>query len=483
MPQNPANPDAAPRASAQRAPSRAAWVAVLALAAAFTLVLSQLAWRRYANFHFTQDGANFNHMLWRTAHGDFLPSYLYGKCHLGDHASLFLIPLAGLYALAPTMRWLLVLQALALGAAAVPFFLIARRLLGRDIPAVAASAAFLLHPGVASQAVNQVHEIQFVLVFFLAAFYCMETRRFGWFALFCALAATGKETVPLTLAMLGVYAFVLRRGRRWVIFPLAFSAAWLALTLGVLMPALWGGGYRHVQHFAGYGASGGEIASTLLTRPGLVWRCVAMPHKATYLFDLLLPCGLVLPLLGPAAMLALPDLAVNLLATEPALAVAQWHYSVFISASLCLAALQAIQWISRRLPARRRAAGIAVLVGLWACATALSLPVWEGVRDTREPPDAALRRQVLQQIPADAGVLAPQTLVASLVERRLILTPEQPWADWSKVDFIIVDEADACYKPKMRQSVAAALADGGFRLIWRKGSWSIYRRPAAHAPR
>jgi len=449
---------------------------------AYVLCFGHAAYVRFLNFHFSQDGANFNHMLWRTVHGDFLPSYLYGKCHLGDHASFFLVMLVPIYALAPSMRTLLYTQSAFIGLAAIPFFLIARRALRSETAALAAAVAWLFHPGVVSQNLNQVHEVQFVIGFLLAAFYCFQTRRFRWFVVFSVLAAAGKETVPLTVFMFGAYALIRRRPLKWVLFPTLFSVLYLVLVVGVLMPALWGGGYRHVHHFSGYGRTLPEILGTMLFHPRVTFAIVAARCKAVYALEVLGPAGLVLPLMGSAIVLAVPDFVINVLASEPALAVVEWHYSVIVATFVSVAAAQAIGGVASSPDARGPGLRLAGLMGLWLALTAAGQASWRNVADSRPPRDWQAREAVLARIPDDpnVSVLAPQSLVARLTERYTILTTEQGWADLAAADYIIVDEGDPRRPMGDRLRVHDAVARGGHRLVWRSAAWRLYSK-ADHA--
>ena len=463
-------------ATPQRA--RGARIALVALCVVYAVGWSSVARVRFRNFHFTSDALNFNHMLWRTAHGDFLPSCLYGRCHLADHASFFLVALAPIYALYPHMGWLLFLQAAALASAAWPMWLIARRCLGGEWAALAAAAAFLFSPGIVSQTLNQVHETQFVCVFVLFAFYFFDVGRFRPFVLCCLAATMGKETVPLTLFMFGPYAALRRRKARWVAFPVVFAALYLAVVVGLILPAAWGSGdYRHSQHFGAYGSGMREIGWTMLTRPGLVWGISTEPQKLVYLRETLQPFAFVLALGGGAALMALPDFVVNVTASQPALAVVAWHYSVLIAAFLCVATVQTIARLTRRVgPRHRRGVEFGLLL-VWLAATALSANSWAFVAETRAPPDWEARRRVLRLIPADprVSVVAPPSLAASLSERYRVVNFERRNVDFATFDYIVVNRKEL-KDPKAVARLRAALYQGRHELVLRDGDWLVYKR-------
>ena len=312
------------------------------IVAFFTLA----ALKTYYCTHSADDTAIFNNLFWSTLHGRLFYNYSVDRNHLADHASFFLFLILPIYALVPGVATLLLLQTLSIGSAGIPFFLIARRWV-RPWPGLILTAAFLLHPAVVSQNVNQIHDTPFALPFLLWAFWFLERKEFRKFLLFFLLASIVKETVLATLLLFGVYAAIRGLRRKWAWFPPIYAVAFGATYLLVVFMTT--GGWRGASYFGGYGNTPQEIARTFLFHPGQVLTEVFRPFKWVYLHDLLQPCGWVMPFISPICILALPEVLTNLIGTSPILAVIWCHYS----------------WWRGHSSALRRRRGSAVSQGGW----------------------------------------------------------------------------------------------------------------------
>jgi uncharacterized membrane protein len=113
-------------------------------------------------------------LLWHTAEGRMFESSLEGRSHLGVHASFIYLILVPLYVLAPRPETILVAQAVLLALAALPLFLLARRLLESNAAALLVSVLYLLHPAVQGAGFYDFHELAFAPVLFFAAAYALE---------------------------------------------------------------------------------------------------------------------------------------------------------------------------------------------------------------------------------------------------------------------------------------------------------------------
>jgi len=91
------------------------------------------------------DLAIFSQAVDRLLHGSLFSS-IRGMSWLGDHASLNLIILAPLYAIARSPLTLLVVQSVALAVAAILAYRLAARELGDRRAGIVLAAAYLLHP-------------------------------------------------------------------------------------------------------------------------------------------------------------------------------------------------------------------------------------------------------------------------------------------------------------------------------------------------
>ena len=340
-------------------------------------------------------------------------------CYFGDHASYVLLLLMPVYWIFPSVVTLLFLQSLFITAAGIPMFLIARRVLSDGFAALCIAAAFLFFPTVASQHVNQIHDTQFIIVFLLFAFYFYYTEQFNWFAAFAVLSCLGKENVPLTVIMFGVYAALQRRHWKWILAPVAIGAAAMALAFKVVMPHLRGARpYRSFAYFGPLGDTPLEVIKTAVTRPGIFFPTLLSPQNIMFFIQLVQPLAWVLPFLSLPVIFTLPDLSVNLLADNVSLKIIRWHYNLTVTAFLFVAAIFSVKklsaWLGRRYGEARYAAGFGILL---LCLSTSHWFLWFDLNDYTSPPQQEALEEALALVPRDASVLVPQTMLAHVAGR------------------------------------------------------------------
>jgi len=139
-------------------------------AAAYVLALGLLALAKYATFHATfEDLGIENQVLWLLSHGG-IPEYYssgFASIYPLQYQKPILFLVLPFYALYPHPETLLVIGTFALGGAAVPLFLTARRWLQRESYALVVVFAYLVYFPVASANLFDFHyEDLFPLAFF-----------------------------------------------------------------------------------------------------------------------------------------------------------------------------------------------------------------------------------------------------------------------------------------------------------------------------
>ena len=198
-------------------------------------------------------------------------------------------------------------------AGALPLFALARHKQLGDWLGLVFAVAFLLNPAVQAANWLEFHPVTLAPTFLMAAFYFLVTGRTGWFALFAALAAGCKEEIGLSVFMLGLYAWLAVKRPRLGLVTMILGLGWsLLAVLGI--QTFFAGGNIHWGRYAYLGETVTEKLLTLLTRPDLVWAQLQQAQVARYFFELLLPVGFTALLAPEVLLLALPSLAINLLA-------------------------------------------------------------------------------------------------------------------------------------------------------------------------
>ena len=286
---------------------------------AYAVGFSLLTIVRYAAFEARAlDMGNLNQAIWNTAHGNWfhLTNQPGTVNRLSLHVEPILLPIALLYRLAPIPQTLLVLQAVIVALGALPLAALARHKLGSPWAGLAFGLVFLLNPSIQAANWLEFHPVTLVPTFILAAFYFLVVGRIGWFACFAVLAASCKEEIGLLVFMLGAYAALVLGRHRAGVITMCLSLGWsLWAVLG--MQHLFADGNIHWGRYDYLGDSPAGMVQGLLTRPDVVWAQLQAADAVGYLLRLLWPTAF-LALFDPlVALLALPSLAINLLADFP----------------------------------------------------------------------------------------------------------------------------------------------------------------------
>jgi len=344
------------------------FIILIMLIAVFAIFFSVLSIQQHRAFLTNGlDLGNVDQALWNTAQGRFLQFTIMApvESRLALHVEpilLFFVPFYWLNLGRPEL--LLIVQATVVALGAWPLYQIALIHLAPSLSPTPNSplsiinyqlliipAAYLLLPTLQSAVLFDFHAVTMAPTFLLFAFLALERKQNGRFLLFAVLAMACKEDMPLTVAMLGLYAGLAQRRWRLAGLTMAISAVWFGLAFFVIQPRFASGGNIQLDRYAWLGDDPLSMLTTALTNPRLVfdhlWTEVNLPG---YLFNLFLPTAF-LALLSPLTLIPmLPTLAVNLLSDNPfTWRLEDFHYGAPLAPFLFIAAIYGI----RRLAAWR----------------------------------------------------------------------------------------------------------------------------------
>ena len=411
--------------------------------------------------------------VWSTAHGHPLRvTTLAGAqaSRLGAHVDPLLVVFAPLWRIWPSVDGLLVVQAIGIALGALPVFWLARKHLASERAGVAFALAYLLYPATTWLTVNEFHPVAFSTPALLFGVWFLDEGRLEPFAVCAVIAALSKEEIGLVVAALGIW-FALARRR-----PLAGAviagagAAWTAIAVALVMPHFGKGGSAFEGRYSEVGGSPRGIAHTALHDPGLLAR-VAFDHAGThYLIDLVLPLA-ALCLLSPLALVAVPELALNLLSATRTQSSIHFHYTAGEIAPLVAAAVLG----AARVRARWRVpvAAIVLTAALIGNYRLGAIPLWHelpggaGLQATAGNVSAhdRIAARALKLIPGGVVVSSTNSLGAHLSARRRILSfPLVEDATW-----IAADETQPGYADRIAPLPTAA------ELLWlrRNPAWRL----------
>ena len=463
------------------------------------LATTALAIRKYLVFAYVgQDLAYFGQIMHTTLHGhlfwgSLLQDLIYSRPVSTDFAGhnspvmFFFVPF---YALFPSPITLLVLRNLVLIACAVPVFLLARR---RVSPATAWlwAAAFLLAPAILYQSVFDFYPLTFVALPLLFTLYFYLQRRYTAFCACLGMSLLVREDLVFFVFGLGLLALLHRRSARWIFVPLAAATAWAVLSFLVVLPAaLHGATYVTDTCFSHLGHAPSAMIRNVVFHPR---ENILVHGNIVYLKTLLTPTALVLSFASPVSLLALPYVAINLLAGAGRCitTVIFAQYSVIPAALLFAGSLLSLTGRGRfarfgSLGLRIQSAAPLLLIAL-GCASLVFVTDKAQLDDFREPAWGREAHQVLRIIPPGASVAAPRYMLPHLANRDCLYQTHRLLQYHSAVyEYLIIDtdwthiNAASDYRIQYEEVERQAASDPGLQLIYSSPRYRVYRNPALH---
>ena len=484
-------------AGGTRGLGRVALAGVLLGSVLYAVYFSLLTLQAHENGHTrSYDLGIFANLMWNLAQGDLTlfssPAMGPTGSHFGRHATLLAYPLAPVYALYPRPETLLVLQAVLLGAAALPLYLFARRGLGPGA-ALFVAIAYLAYPPLHGANLYDFHFLTLAPLFVFLVAHALASDRPRLLGVAVVLCLALREEMGLVLAALGLWQLATpgreRRGAvlvgvglgafvalKLVAMPLAGEGTSFAFLYGSLMPPGEGG----LQ----------GVVRTLLSNPFFVLPTLLTGEKLLYAMLLFTPL-VFLPFRRPVGLcFALPGFLFTLLVPgyPPVVSIA-FQYTAFWTPLLLVAAalqLQDTAWPDLPGPeaARRRRSwifGIA-LSGL-LCSYQFGAILQRntaggGFHDpypfettARDLARREAREELLALLPEEVPVAASEGLVPHLTDRRYVYTLRYGVHDARYVAIALESQAPA------DETMLQRLNDSGeFAVAARNEHFALLRR-------
>lgn len=436
---------------------------------------------RYRFYHASaMDFGFFDQVVWNTSRGRPFATSFTPYNFLGQHFEPVLLLFAGLYRLTPRPEWLLLVQELAYGGAALALYALARRRLERPWLAALVAAAFLLSPSLSDALFFDYHsEVLAPLLVFAGLAALLGGRRRAGLALLLSTLLL-KEDAALILIGLAVPLWLWRE-RRLARLLAVVGVAWVVLVVGLLMPALRGGDSDLEARYAylGEGVGAGGIAGGLLRHPvRAAEHAVSRPALDGAIFALA-PLG-GLALLAPGwAVAALPDALLQFLSTHRTQQQLRLQYGVEVLPLLLVATVEGLRRVERVARERSRPRLISAAALLLGASVLVSAAWYSPLRwgdevRTRDPQHRAAIADALRQIPPDAAVSAQSGLAPHLSHRQLIWE----FPRLGSAEYVVVDLDGVVARPDVAgfSQAVAALPSEGYRLIWAERGLRVYRR-------
>ena len=404
-------------------------LALIILAIFYCAIFTQLAWESHAGMRtHRSDLGQIDQAVWNSSRGRWLEQTDNGfvATRLTDHVEPILVLISPIFWLWDDVRALLLLQAAAAALGVFPLYALALRQFSRYLTvaewlqvwrrepllqqarplAFALGVAYLLAPQLQSALLTEFHAAPLAVPLILWAFWAVDARRWGQFAVAALLVAAVKEEMALLAAGLGLWAIwrawweeresqrrgasdweqsagaqrskknaggeeavqaALWGGGNWRRGLLAGGAVaviaggWFVLATFVIVPAyaqpLYGAAEStYFQRYGALGDSSADILKSFFTQPQAVWAIASEPARVAYLLGLLAAFAWF-SLLGPEiVLLSLPLLLANLLSAYPAQYFGEFHYSAPLVPYFAVAAAYGLGRLWRLLARRTEGA-------------------------------------------------------------------------------------------------------------------------------
>ncbi|MHB8611961.1 MAG: DUF2079 domain-containing protein [Candidatus Dormibacteraceae bacterium] len=434
----------------------------LGLAAVVVVAFAGYASARWATLQSSAfDLAYFDQVAWNAADGRGFISSFAPYPFFGQHFSPALGLLVPFYWIHPSPLWLLGAQSLALGAAVVPLFLLARTWLDHRASMVAC-AAYVAQLFVLRAVSYDFHTEALAVPFvFLAVLGAARASAAGDGLLLLAGVAPmlGKEDGALVSLGIGFLAWALLRRRAGLVL-MTISIVYGVVVTTMVMPAIRGGQPGDlIDRYAYLGSSVPGVLLGLATHPQVALLHVFSPGPLIAVAVLLGGVGF-LPLARPlAAVAAAPPLMLELLSSHHPQSTLLDQYGLQPGPLLFIAAL--LGWTriarSRRLKTLPPAALLAgTVLALGVAGQAPALGSWS---------TGVAARTLAGEVPADASVGASSAFATVVAERANISLLPTSAAEWLAVDGSAVST-----------EFVTGLPARGYVLVDRRGPLSLWRR-------
>jgi len=286
------------------------------------------SWCALKFYSFAYDDFDFaihDQIIWNILHGRIFNSIL-GVDFLGNHAHFISFLAAPFYYFSPHPLFLLFLQTVFLAAGVFPLYALARDYHGHRMSLIICMV-YLLYPGLGFTNLYEFHPTCFAVFFLLCAANYFYKENFGLFNVFMVLSLLCQENIALIFVMWGIYACVLKRRLKWVLWPTFLGALYFLFCVYVILPHFNKNTFNFFHIYGPLGGSLGEVVKNCFLHPVKVIAILFQPQKIDFLLKIFVSV-LFIPFFAPLSLLpAFFIFLQHLLSFRPGEASLHYHYT------------------------------------------------------------------------------------------------------------------------------------------------------------
>ncbi len=406
----------------------AAWLTCCAIVV-FAVVFGSLGVQNHRNFGtWAYDMAIYDQGFWQVSRGGSWMS-VRGMDFWGHHVNLVAILFAPFYWLGAGPSFLYVAQAILLGLAAWPVYLIARDAFRTPWMGLVFAVVYLLYAPVQWISWAMFHPEALVIFPFLFAWWFATKERWTAYFVMVVLALSTREDVALAVMMMGIVVAVhmrsapdYRRVRSMAIATFCLGGLWYLVATKLVLPAFndWEEPFYITYFYGHYGDTAGQVITTMIDRPDRVISDAVQHDRLVFYKQMSWPMGWTF-LLNPLGLLmALPQLLASVITLTPYARMIRYQYTSVMIAPVLISSIYGAKVLWRWQPAK-------ILLPIWLLGCAYVTNVaWSpsplgteqnyAVWSVNQPRHDSLR-EALTYVPDDAGVVATYQLGPHLSQR------------------------------------------------------------------
>ncbi len=379
--------------------------------------------------------------MWQFTNGNWsMPITIHNveQSILTVHSFLIYYPVALIYALIPSSYTLIIISALSIPVASVLLFFLARSVTKNSIVALSFAVMLLANNLVQQITISDFRAIVLAIPLLIGVFLCLQHKKWIlYWILLIALIAT-KEDMALLVLFMSLFVYFNGSKKHGVITAIV-SASYFVL-IQKITEKLFGSssGQIAMERFDYLGSSLLEVVTAPFLNPEIIFTNLIDPNKIEYLIYIFFH-GIYLAILSPLAFLiAIPNLAQNLLDQIGLQAhISGLYYSAIVITAIYIAAIYGYRNLKKKNNYLANFCLASVLTFAIVSSAVLSpfpyskVSSWE---DYKIVHDRDAFKRISSMIPPEASLATQNNLGAHFIKRQTIMQP----LDVDNLDFILI---------------------------------------------
>ncbi len=411
---------------------------------------------------------------------------------VGLHAAYLGYLIAPIYALHQRAETILVLQAVLIGGAALPLYLVARQYLGAWLSCLIA-ILYLFYPPVHGSNLYDFHYPPLAPFFLWFTLYFVLARKNVWAVIFAVLTLSVREDISLGLVIFGLFLVLTRRRPRAGLLLGAAGAVYFLVMKMIVMPIQAGGHEAFLYQYSGLVPEGGHgfggVLQTVIGNPAFTSGLVLERDKLIYLLEIFVPLAFF-PLRRAIGLLfCVPGFLFTLLSTgyRPLYQIS-FQYTAHWTAYLFIGVIVNLAWLGREAArggregtAWRRAWVMAIALAMLVSSFQLGALIQHhavrggfGTYHFGTDAEDWERRQKLHPlialVPPKAKIVSSENIVPQISNRAYSYTLRMGIADADYLLFSVPVGGDE------RAKVLEVLSPGTFGVVSERGQFILAKR-------